>query len=48
MNGGVQTNLPKTAPHKDRHFDWFFIYFGYSKSKSIAYGFIKFNNGDQL
>ena len=31
MNGGGNSNYYKNIKHEDRHNQWFFVYFGYSK-----------------
>ncbi|CAD8140693.1 unnamed protein product [Paramecium octaurelia] len=46
MNGAGPNNLPQNIPHKNRHFDWFFVYFGYNKNDKQGYAYIKWKDSD--
>lgn len=46
MVGGGNANLFKNLPHKSRHTEWFFVYYGYSRTQKNAYAFVQWTEGD--
>lgn len=46
MNGAGNANHHQNIDHKNRHFKWFYIYFGYSKKDTTAYIYVKWNDSD--
>lgn len=46
MNGAGNANHVQNINHKDRHNQWFFIYYGYSKKDLNAYIFVKWTDSE--
>jgi hypothetical protein len=46
MNGAGNANLYKNIAHKERHLEWFYVYYGYQKSSSKAYAYVKWTNSE--
>lgn len=46
MNGAGNANLHQNINHKDRHTEWFFVYFGYSKKDAKAYIYVKWTDSE--
>lgn len=46
MNGAGNTNYYKNIQHKNRHLEWFFVYFGYDKATNNAIAYVKWTNGE--
>lgn len=46
MVGAGNANYYKNIPHKERHNQWFFVYFGYSKPTSTAYAYVKWSDSE--
>lgn len=46
MNGAGNVNYYKNIPHKNRHEDWFFTYFGYSKTEAKAFVYVKWADSE--
>ena len=42
MMGSGIPNLTKNIQHKNRHFEWFFVYFGYDKNSKKALAAVRF------
>jgi hypothetical protein len=47
MNGNGNANYNKNIPHKNRHLNWHFIYFGYSRDERKARVYVKFTEGEE-
>jgi hypothetical protein len=47
LNGNGNANLVKNVPHKNRHFSWHFVFFGYSRPERKARVFVKFADGEE-
>lgn len=45
MNGKGNPNYYKNIKHNNRHFEWFYIYFGYSKTLSKSYALVSWTDG---
>lgn len=46
MNGAGNANHHKNINHNNRHFKWFFVYYGYSKKERLANIQVKWSNSD--
>lgn len=46
MNGGGNANYYKNIQHKERHLEWFYVYFGYSKKAAQASVYVKWINSE--
>lgn len=46
MNGAGNANLVQNIVHKDRHTEWFFVYYGYTKTDRTAYAFVKWRESE--
>lgn len=46
MNGAGNANHHKNINHNNRHFKWFFVYYGYSKKEKLANIQVKWSNSD--
>jgi len=47
MNGNGNANLVKNIQHKNRHFTWHFVWFGYSRVERKARAYVKFLDGEE-
>lgn len=45
MEAAGNANLVSNIQHKNRVFDWFFVYFGYSKNEKKAFVAVRFSTG---
>lgn len=46
MNGAGNTNAFKNIAHKNKHIEWFFVYFGYDKELAAASAYVKWTNSE--
>lgn len=46
MVGGGNNNYWKNIVHKNRIREWFFVYFGYSKTKAQANVYVKWSDSE--
>jgi len=47
MNGAGNVNLVQNVVHKNRINNWFFVYYGYSKTDKHAYVYVKFTDSEE-
>lgn len=45
MNGAGNPNLVSNIVHKNRHLEWFFVYFGYNKNERKGFVGVRFTTG---
>ena len=47
LNGAGNANVVHNLEHKNRHLQWHFVYFAYSRKERKARLFIKFKDSDE-
>lgn len=46
MNGAGNNNMPQNIQHRNRHIEWFYVYFGYSKNDKHGNAYVKWGKSE--